>query len=368
MVVIPYCNFVTWGLCVRDRVQGELKASVQKGVGKTGESYEEFRAVVKTHLPEFMIIENLKELLVKVDGFDKSDAEYIEGDLLLLGYWCKGFEVFAEDYSSKTSRGRTLFGCVLETTRSRTRERYVENTLRILKLPPHSIEEFLCDKSHLLRCRKKQRNLMDPVYQDVHAQYFMRQNLQWPPPRSAIENCAGLGDYITFINPRPMEVSYYCAKVFPYDKALSDASGYQYMDINMSLERQTGDMGDKSPWNAKLGTITTKTSWLVRFQVKGIDPERNDAIQHKVLDGAELLQLIGYDQTFTDLSFAEELESADGQLLAGNAFNCFAMTAFQIALFSSVRQRSEALPEIAGGDSESPPGSPRSSSSSVSSG
>ena len=57
-----------------------IKASVQKGVGKTGESYAEFRAVVKTHLPEFMIIENLKELLVKVDGFDKSDAEYIEGD------------------------------------------------------------------------------------------------------------------------------------------------------------------------------------------------------------------------------------------------------------------------------------------------
>ena len=51
MVVIPYCNFVTGGfVCVTGSKANNfaIKASVQQGVGKTGESYEEFRAVVKT--------------------------------------------------------------------------------------------------------------------------------------------------------------------------------------------------------------------------------------------------------------------------------------------------------------------------------
>ena len=128
-VVFPYCDLITGGIACQTESKANnhrIKNPVQKGEGKTGETYADCKKAAEVHKPKFM-------LLQKGEGFDKSDAEFIESDLGTIGYWVHAFEIWAEDYSSKTVRGRSYYACVLEEVRSKKRARYMENTLRILK-------------------------------------------------------------------------------------------------------------------------------------------------------------------------------------------------------------------------------------------
>ena len=87
-----------------------------------------------------MTIEHLKELnIAKNKDNNKNDAtdlEYVIRMIEAEGYWIKEFTMEACGYSSKTMRKRLLFGCVLEETRSRSREAYMRNVLNAIKLTP----------------------------------------------------------------------------------------------------------------------------------------------------------------------------------------------------------------------------------------
>ena len=73
-------------------------------------------------------------------------------------------------------------------------------------------------------------------------------------------------------------------------------------------------------------------------------------IKHKVLSGGELLQVIGFDESFCKAP-SEEFENGDLVLLAGNAMNGFALSAFMISFMASLRQR-EVAPSEEGEEGE----------------
>ena len=61
-------------------------------------------------------------------------------------------------------------------------------------------------------------------------------------------------------------------------------------------------------------------------------------VTHRVLTGADLLQLAGYDQQFCLVPLTK-YNSDDLTLLSGNALNAFSLSAFMISLFTALRQR-----------------------------
>jgi hypothetical protein len=292
-----------------------------------------------------MVIENLKELMLKGGGLAKTDDETIIHELEAIGYWAKGFTVEAGDYSSKTARARRLYGCVLEKIRLTTREAYMRNVLRILTLPPHSAWDFVMDELGKARRSKKPRIYNDPLYQDSHAYLFMKKKIPWPPSIEQIKEHKDLD--LWHLSQRALEDAYFCAKGFPWKKEEADADGCQYLDLNVGLDRHVGD-GDHNPWTSRFGTITTKAIWLMRYPVQ-IKPGEVE-IQYKVLDGGELMQFIGYDERLAGFAYST-VDSQEATLFAGNAMNGFALAAFYIALITSIPVKTEP-DDAAASDSE----------------
>ena len=283
-------------------------------------------SVVKVHLPRLMIIENLKEL------HQAGDSDYIIEVLNAAGYWAASFDVEAMDYSSKTARLRCLFACVLELRRSETRAEYMRNTLRILKLPPHSIKEFLTHTAFTSR-DKKARVHEQLDYLSVHAELYDSKGLGWPPKSRDLNALEG---FISFqIQQRPLESAYFCTKVYAYSKCAADADGFQFLDLNVDLKRLVQEDGSRNPWSVKIGTITTKAIWLARYEEATAEGFQ---VTHRVLTGADLLQLAGYDQQFCLVPLTK-YNSDDLTLLSGNALNAFSLSAFMISLFTALRQR-----------------------------
>ena len=144
VVVIPFVHYLRWGFvcCSVSPAINHAKGNrgcTSRGEGKTGESFQEGLLVVRRHKPPYMTIEHLKELNIAKNKDNKNDAtdlEYVIRMIEAEGYWIKEFTVEAYDYSSKTMRKRLLFGCVLEETRSRSREAYMRNVLNAIKLIP----------------------------------------------------------------------------------------------------------------------------------------------------------------------------------------------------------------------------------------
>ena len=120
---------------------------------------------------------------------------------------------------------------------------------------------------------------------------------------------------------------------FSYSADKADADGFQFLDVNRSLERLTGEGGATSPWLPRLNTLTTKSLWFLRRC-------KDKKIIHHALEGIELMNLIGYDQQLCQCSF-EHFDSESLAILAGNAMNGFALMAFFIAFFASTKQTSE---------------------------
>jgi hypothetical protein len=187
------------------------------------------------------MIENLTELMSERagDNSERSDAAFIEEQLNNIGYWAKPFEVEAFDFSSKTWRLRMLIAGVLEITRSKTREQYMKSVLSHIRLPSHGMSDFLIDGIGAARPAKRHRALVELVYQEVHAAAFLAEGLAWPPTFSQFSTIKGLCD--CDLTTRPSEVAYFIATVFKYDRTFADEEGYQYADINISLERLIGD-------------------------------------------------------------------------------------------------------------------------------
>ena len=77
----------------------------------------------------------------------------------------------------------------------------------------------------------------------------------------------------------------------------------------------------------------------VRFVVHVASDEEipGDKVKYKILDGAEMMQMIGYDRSFLDFGFWE-FASDDLSTIAGNAFNGFKFSAFFLAYFASLGQ------------------------------
>ena len=348
-VIIPFTQLLVWCFVCKGSSKANnrpVKHGVQKGIGSTGESFAEAMEVVRRHRPPYMIIENVPALLNTVTKEDDgtisvSDAKFVEESIESEGYWIKGFVVEAYDHSSKAVRKRLKWACVEEQVRSRTREQYMKTVLVSLKLPPHPLTDFLF--CNLARTKKKHRYMEDTTFQQVHAQFFLRAGLDWQPSYKDISSCGGLAD--CDLPQRPLESMYYCDKVFPFDKNHCDSGGFQYVDGNISLERLTREVGEFSPWLMKLGTITTKKIWMIRY----VEEER---VVLKCLDGGELLQLQGFHESLTPVSFLA-YESADLKLLAGNALNGFSFAAFCIAFIASILQRSEEEIADTDGDEES---------------
>ena len=64
-----------------------LKGSMQRGEGKTSDTFEDAMAYIRRMLPTIVILENLKELLTPViDGAHLSDATYVVQQLMIVGY------------------------------------------------------------------------------------------------------------------------------------------------------------------------------------------------------------------------------------------------------------------------------------------
>jgi site-specific DNA-cytosine methylase len=347
-VIIPQTKLLTWGFICKSKSKAsskshEFKSCVQKGIGVTGESFQEGFNVVRKHKPDLMILENLQELMQETHWhdaaktIDRSDAAYMMELLENEQYWAKAFEVEAYDYSSKTWRVRMLLACVSEPVRSKTREQYMHSVLRMIKLPPHSIKEFLIDGG-LDRDPKTKRFKDEMEYQEIHAIAYLANKLPWPPTNSQMMVSHGLDKAVPTTSQRPLEVAFFISSVFPYDAAKADSDGYQYCDINLSLERLTGANFDVDPWRPHLRTLTTKTTWFIRWHDVDSIPNR---IMHHVLDGAECMQLIGYDQSYTAVNHKDEA-SSDLTLAAGNAYNGFGYCAFTIAFFAALNQVSEA--------------------------
>ena len=266
MVIVPFIHLLLWGFaCTTGSKANNHRTvnNVQESKGKTGDTFEEGLAVIRYHKPPFTILENTKDLGAVIANGDKSDLKYIEETLEAEGYWAKGFELEAYDYSSKTWRCRLVIAAVLEERRSETREAHIRNTLRHLKLPPHPITDFLIDNIEAMRRMKKKRFIVDSVYQEVHASFYAERKFTWPPSRAALAEMSGLLDQSS-ATQRIQEVVYYIGKAFAFKFEQADRDGFQYCDVNRSLEWLTGNDGQKNPWLQKVGTFTTKTVWLLR--------------------------------------------------------------------------------------------------------
>ena len=119
----------------------------------------------------------------------------------------------------------------------------------------------------------------------------------------------------------------YCCKIFPFRAETADSECIQYRDNNISLERLTGDDGLRDPWTSKLGTLTTKTNWALRYPegvtartgreyIEMLNSNGGEFI-HKVLSGLELVQLIGYDNSFAHVPLTDT-DSSELTFFAGN--------------------------------------------------
>jgi hypothetical protein len=163
----------------------------------------------------------------------------------------------------------------------------------------------------------------------VHDSYYLARGLRWPPNLEDISSCEGLSDQR--LTQRQLEVVFYCTSIFPYSADKADADGFQFLDVNRSLERLTGEGGATSPWLPRLNTLTTNSLWFLRRC-------KDKKIIHHALEGIELMNLFGYDQQLCQCSF-EHFDSESLAILARNAMNGFALMAFFSSHSSQARSR-----------------------------
>ena len=112
--VVNYMDYIIFGFSCVSRAANNGKSHenlgcVQDAEGKTGETFEETKMVIRRHRPRRITGENLKALDASTPDHDfVSDGDYIRNWFRGEGYWCESFVVRAEKYGSCGVRVRWL--------------------------------------------------------------------------------------------------------------------------------------------------------------------------------------------------------------------------------------------------------------------
>ena len=164
---------------------------------------------------------------------------------------------------------------------------------------------------------------------NTHLDLYCKAGLSWPPERKHSDDFR-----VRHLTNRAFEVIYYCHERYPYAEAPLPGGEYpaQYLDINPTLDRITGNGGTRSPWGSTLNTLTCHSQMMVRRAAqREIAPDVMDlGVSVFQLDGVELMQIIGFDLSMYEDSKALPSHSL-GNHMAGNAFSGFAA----LAVFSA---------------------------------
>lgn len=158
-------------------------------------------------------------------------------------------------------------------------------------------------------------------YKTDHMELFDNARMPWPP-KVHIPTLAHL-------DQRALEVVVYCNEQFPFDMAFQ---GAEYMDFNPSLARLVGRDGTTNPWSRGMPTLVGSGQYAYRRA--HVDPI-DGSVQVKVeqLDGLELLQAIGFDQSYMHGPAASHEVCSS---MAGNAFSAFALGPLVIGMLQAV--------------------------------
>jgi site-specific DNA-cytosine methylase len=326
-----YFGFSCQSISNANNASSENVGCVQDGLGKTGCAFKDTQDVIAAHRPERCFGENLKNLEIATPQHQCSnDAIYVKEWFRKMGYWSESYICKAADSGSGADRCRWLLFCVRGDVKSIARLLYIEQVLGRIRVPPIDDDAFEVGGDEIAQRRPIQQVTKkikaDATYLEVHAQAFGEKGIAWPPSLNDFKEA--LGTSLNDLGGRSLEVVYYIHKAHPPKVTEDKKTMVQWIDVNQSLERLCGPKFEKNPWSDRIMTVTTKMLLVKRGTIKTGDGVSFS--QFKLMDGVELMQLMGFDISYfkTDKPLPS---NALATQMAGNAFSGFMLGAFHIA-------------------------------------
>ena len=330
MEVVPHvCGFAA-GFTCRSRSPSNSSAAKNKGCiragsDSSGKAFHATQQYIEKSRPEWVLLENITPLLQ--DGPD-SDSAYIKEWFASIGYACECFVVAAEKYGSRVVRVRLYFVAFDVRMKLSIADSMFDNIRRALscmEIDPLPMDLFLCDPSPPVDYTSRKAAKTDPKYQDEHMALFKNHSLPWPPDLGKAPGY--LHDVLGVSTPRMQEVIIYLDRVFPWEQGPGHV---EFIDVNCSLGRLVNASGT-SPWHLdKVGAITTTMKLLKRSQ-----KTRDSNVEYEFVHGISLMALTGWSPCmFIDNDFGKLPSNEELIHFAGNAYNCFALGAIIIAMFT----------------------------------
>jgi site-specific DNA-cytosine methylase len=240
MCAVPHVRTGGAGFSCQSRSSANNKRTshvgcVQRGTGKTGQSWVHVREYLEAHRPDSFLLENVPSLgQATSDSVESSDAAFIMKELGRLGYGTVLQIILqARDYGARTSRKRLWWLAVLAGKPELVDliTAIIEQTkIKLAERDP--IEEFLLgDGSRELDDAASGDEMVGSkfdsmAYKGEHMELFDAAQLEWPAPRSgqtALPQC-------NHLDQRAYEVAYFAHHVWPYKPGESGAMQYEFMD------------------------------------------------------------------------------------------------------------------------------------------
>ena len=305
---------------------------------------------LKRCFPKMVALENVVELDSKSsDDGSSSDAEFIHGKMIEMGYVGTYLQIQANQYGSACSRNRLYFLYFHGPDADAGRVHLLKQTISAIKLdftiPPNS---FLLPETDVAQwVSKLQDEAVNPrrkrkveKYEDEHCNIFNACGISWPPHCGIFNACGIPGDTfaesLRALSARRVECAIFCEAQWPFDAAALPEDGIEIFDINFSLGRLVGTDGHINPWKNVPGCLTGSGRYWMRHQVMGV--RGKPVLVHRLLHGAEVFAFAGFHPKFYGWKAVpdhEDIEESD--LLSsfgGNAFSAFAFGAALLGLLA----------------------------------
>jgi len=224
-IVIPHADVLVGGFVCTSRSKAnqnssENKGCLQRGEGKTGETYKIFRDIALKVGPDLVVSENLVELFQSADGIEMNDGDFVIKDFTEADYGTAAFITNAGDYGSLATRIRSYFASIQGEAQDGARHQLMRKLLTQMKTSQTMAEDILMTEeqnaqSQFETIEKQKKQKLDPEYAEVHLEYFAAEKYLWPVEPGHIDDVANIDAFHAAATQRQFEVVMYCHKRFP---------------------------------------------------------------------------------------------------------------------------------------------------------
>lgn len=357
-----HMGFSCTGLTRISTKRVENKGCVRAGEKQTGMTFSDAFKYIERFRPRLSFLENVQEienLYASEDGAFKSDKDFVITKFEEISFTVIYVRVSAKDKGSpmELKRGWFIIWDIPPTIANTIGlEAQFFRVFNELNLPQYDHEDFFLNEQVCNFPPKGKSNKEAPNWKCTHEEFYLRNELQWPPPIDLID---GFGE-------RETELIHLANHVFPSSGRIP----YEYFDANLSAEwtfglAKKGGFSQnpasqilKDPWKDTIPTWTGKSQMCVREVVTS--PTSSSQSQEKpMVTFRRIHPLEGFQLNLWDVGLFSLTDfSGPGMAvellndMVGNSWSLFHYVPIVISAFGAVSWNQAAALIAAAADAE----------------